>query len=104
MLTIKQVVKLYENGFEIRIRKKPHPNGAKGEFDPSTLEGVVFLPAIESPEDKDITILHETVHGRNGILDGTIGGNERMVEREAKAVYYKRHYVLEFLKWLYKIR
>ena len=106
MLTINQIVKLYEDGFEINVKRKPHPAGFKGEYDPATLEAAIYEPALESAFDRDLTILHEAIHCRNAVIWVPRNGryNNRSIEREARKTYTKRPYVLEFLKQLYGIK
>ena len=97
---------------DISFKRKQHPAGFKGEYDPGSLEVIVYLPQIESRSDKDITILHEFVHARDDVKAarqdklrrGADNELEDAVEKEAVETYQKRAYVLEFIKQLYRIR
>ena len=107
MLTIPQVVELYREGLQIRILRRPHRDGLKGQYDPDGLEAKIFLPAIESPRDLDLTLLHEVLHARDQIRAARSPETNQIedeVEREAQIIYQRTPYVLIFLKWLYHIR
>lgn len=104
MLTLKQIIKLYQEGVEIKFIKKPHPDCLKGEFDPSNLEILVYLSHADSKTDKDLTILHELVHARNNQKNNFAIDSETYVEQEAVMTYYKRGYILDFIKVLYAIK
>lgn len=96
MLTINQIARIYEEGWDLKFRRKPHPKGDKGDCDPSALEMNVYKPAVESVADRDITILHEAIHARNDAKGArSLRASNTAVEREAKETYRKRHYVLE---------
>ena len=103
MLTINQIVRLYEEGVDIKFKKYSDCNN-KGEFDPCTLEIYIYDNNLDSECDKDITILHEFVHAKYDVpfirKDKT---PEELIELEAVKTYNKKPYILEFIKWLYKI-
>ena len=109
MLTIHQLVKLYEEGVNIHFKEKPSPKGFKGEYDPSSLEILIYTPAIESKSDEDLTILHEFVHARDDIYSSKIAyiqdtiQYEQETEQEALKTYKKRPYLLDFIMQLYFI-
>ncbi len=103
MLTLKQIIELYQDGVEIRFKKKPHHNGIKGEFDPASLEVIIYLAHINSKFDRDITILHEFVHAKNHHFGVTLE-DEVLVEDEAIRTYAKKDYILEFIKRLYNLK
>lgn len=107
MLTIKQVIGLFQEGLEVKLRRKPNPNGIKGEFDPATMVADVYAPSLESSFDKDITILHEVEHAarsQKAARSGSIAREEFEVELEAVKTYLHRPYVLAFIKQLYRLR
>ena len=106
VLTIHQVNELFAEGVGIKFRRKAHPFGDKGNYDPSQLRIEVYTPNLESRIDRDITILHEFIHARDEIK-GTHyyhRRNHRSVEKEAIDTYKKRPEVLEYIKELYAIR
>jgi len=105
MLTTNQVIKLYDVGVKIKFKRKQHPRGLKGQYDPSTLEILIYRPSIESTKDRDITILHEFIEAREDTKAVRSSGKPCEVgEREAKMTYHNRPYVLELIKEMYNIR
>ncbi len=103
MLTTKQIIKLYQEGVDLRFKRKPHPDRLKGEFDPASLEVIVYLPAQESEYDMGITVLHEFIHARNS-LSRSFYEVKSSVENEALETYKKRHYLLALISQLYNKR
>ncbi len=109
MLTINQLVKVYEEGVNMHFKKQPSPNGFKGEYDPNSLEVFIYTPAIESKSDEDITILHEFVHARDDVYYSKtqyikdITQYEQETEQEALKTYKKKPYILDFIMQLYYI-
>lgn len=109
MLTLKQIRELYQANLKIKFKKK-HPQRLKGEYDPGTLEAIVYIPNAESKEDRDITILHELIHARDDIkglrtqYEKYKKKIEDQVEKEAVETYKNRPYVLQFIKQLYDIK
>lgn len=100
MLTIKQIIKLYQEGVDICFKRKPHPDRLKGEFDPASLEVIVYLPAQESEQDMGITVLHEFIHARNNSRH-ILAEIDSAIENEALETYKKRPYILELINQLY---
>lgn len=104
MLTIHQVNTLYRDGVDIRFKKKKGSNRLKGEYDPNSLEGIIYMKEVESLEDRDITMLHEFIHARNGARGYRYKDVEDVVETEAKKTYERRPEVLKYIKELYGIK
>lgn len=105
MLTIEDIKQAYEEGITLRLKRKPAPDKRKGEFDLLNLEVRIFLPGAESKEDKELTILHEFIHARDGIKGYRYRDRKDYnVEREAANTLRYRSEVLKFIKQLYKIR
>lgn len=103
MLTLRQIVKACEEGIEVKFRRKSHPLGWKGEYDPENKLVSVYKPAIESKEDLELTLLHEFVHARDDVKGGR-EGNETETELEAIDTYHKNYSVLEFIKGVYNLK
>lgn len=102
MLTKKEVTELYQDGLEVRLRRKRHPEKLKGDYDPSHFEISIFLADLASEFEFGITLLHEFIHARDerkGVLDI----NDETVEAEARKTNDKRPHILEFIKDLYHI-
>ncbi|MFC1837649.1 hypothetical protein ACFLYW_03110 [Thermodesulfobacteriota bacterium] len=102
MLTKKEVIQLYRDGLEVRLRRKRHPEKLKGDYDPSHFEISIFLPELISEFEFGITLLHEFIHARDE-RKGVTHKNEEKVEAEARATNDKRPYILEFIKDLYHL-
>lgn len=108
MLTIHQLVKIYEEGVNIHFKEKPSPKGFKGEYDPSSLEILIYTPAIESKSDGDLTILHEFVHARDDVYSSKIVyiqdiiQYEQETEQEALKTYKKKPYIIDFILQIYR--
>lgn len=104
MLTKKDVLRLYDEGLEIKFRRKRNPEKLKGDYDPASQQINIYLPHIASGQERDITILHEFIHARD---DGKIVVSKNScsagVEREAIRTYTNRPYVLALIKELYNI-
>ena len=103
MLTLNQIIDIYRKGVEIKFKRKSKDNRIKGEYDPSTLEAIIYVNNNLSNEDKDITILHELIHARDDIKGKRLN-REKGVEREAIETYKESPEILEFIKALYKIK
>lgn len=104
MLTIKQVERIYEEGIIIRFVKRWQSSRQKGTFNPETLEVKVYLSSINSPEDRDTTILHELIHARDDITGRRSAGIcSPSVENEAVQTYRRKPQVLDYVKQLYGI-
>ena len=102
MLTRKDVIQLYRDGLEVKLRRKKHPAKLKGDYDPSHFEISIFLPQLVSEFEFTITLLHEFIHARDerrNVQDK----KEETVEEEARATNDSRPYVLELIKDLYQI-
>jgi len=103
MLTIDQVNEIYQEGFDLRLKRTPHP-GFKGEIDPSTYEIIIYQSNTESQYDKDITILHEFLHARDELNASLEAADCSLIDREAEYIYNNHPYVLAYIKDLYNIR
>ena len=104
MLSKKDVLTLYDEGLEIKFRRKPHPDKLRGEYNPGAFQVNIYSPAITSGRERDLTILHEFIHARDD-RQGTV--NEHAcragVEDEARKTFDKRPEVLMLIKELYRI-
>ena len=107
MLTLNQVIKLYEDGLEIKFENRWKKDGRKGDYNPPELEVLIYKLNIESIIDRDITILHELIHARDEIKGKRYRNktqDEKQVEKEARETYRKNPYIIKFIKDLYKIK
>ena len=98
---------MYREGVQVRMARKPHPHRLKGEYDPSTMEVILYTCSMESGFDRDLTLLHELVHahGKVKAARGLKRENEEFqVELEALRTYLRRPHVLIFAKELYNIK
>ena len=102
MLTIDQVNRMYQEGYDVRFKKKSFP-GLKGEFDPGTSEILIYHENADSQYDRDITILHEFIHAREEMEARYSSGNCNSIDEEAMRTYQQRPDVLMYLKELYGI-
>jgi hypothetical protein len=102
MLTKKEVIQLYQDGLEVKLRRKRHPEKLKGDYDPSQFEISIFLPELVSEFEFGVTLLHEFIHARDERKD-VLDKNDEKVEVEARATNEKRPHILEFIKDLYHI-
>ncbi len=102
MLTIDQVNRIYQEGFDIRFKKNPF-RGLKGEFDPGTSEILIYHENADSQYDRDITILHEFIHAREDVEPRYSSGDCNRIDEEAIRTYHQRPDVLLYLKELYSI-
>jgi len=103
MLTIKQINRIYQKGFELRLKKNPHP-AFKGEIDPATLEIFIYQANVESQYDEDITILHEFLHARDEINSADSPAKCSSIDKEAIRTYKDKPHVLEYIKDLYYLK
>ncbi len=103
MLTINQVNKIYQEGFDIRVTRAHHP-GFKGEIDPSTLEIFIYQSNVESQYDKDITILHEFLHAKDELKSNLSSTRCSNIDKQAVWIYNNKPHVLQYIKDLYNIR
>lgn len=102
MLTKKDIIQLYQDGLEVKLRRKKHPAKLKGDYDPSHFEISIFLPELVSEFEFGITILHEFIHARDE-RKGVQDKKDEKVEEEARATNDRRPHVLELIKDLYQI-
>jgi len=105
MLTINQVVDIYRKGIEIILNNQPQKHTDMGRFDTDIM---IYEKNINSPEQKDITLLHELIHARDGYLpkeltEAQMEEIDRKIDQEAVETYKKNPEILEFIKWLYEI-
>lgn len=107
MLTLNQVIKLYEEGLEIKFENRWKKDGRKGDYNHSELEVLIYKLNIESIIDRDITILHELIHARNetkGKRYRNKTQDEKQVEKEAIETYRKNPNIIKFIKQLYNVK
>ena len=102
MLTKKEVIQFYQDGLEVKLRRKRHPEKLKGDYDPSHFEISVFLPELVSEFEFGVTLLHEFIHARDD-RKGVLDKNDEKVEAEARETNDKQPHILEFIKYLYRI-
>lgn len=110
MLTIKRIVKCYENGVDVKFRRSTQNNGRsiKGLWCPDLLEVRVFLKSAEGPSDLDITLVHEFIHAVEEFSDSAAreishSNHQRYYDSWAQRLIRTRPYILEFIKQLYEI-
>lgn len=101
MLTIENIVELYQSGVNLEFKNGRHPDGIKGVWCLAELEARVYLPAIESEDDKNITIIHELLHARDHIILD-VSGIDSEIEAEAVLTYEQNPEIIEFLKDIYR--
>ena len=103
MLTLNQIIKLYEEGIEIEFSKSRKEKYLKGYYE--FPEITIYTRNIESREDMHITILHELIHARNQQKnnDQKVINREKQVEKEAQKTYSKRPHLIELIKNIYNI-
>ena len=101
MLTLSQIIKLYEEGIEIKFSKSRKEKYLKGYYE--FPEITIYNINIESRDDMYITILHELIHARNQQKNNNNKAidKEKQVEKEALKTYFKRPYLIEFIKNIY---
>jgi len=68
MLTIKDIIELYQEGVNLEFKNGRHPDGLKGVWCLPEQEIRVYLPSMDSETDKYITIIHEFLHARDHII------------------------------------
>jgi len=102
MLTIDQVIKIYEEGFDLLL-KGVSRSGLKGELDPGTLEINIYQSNVDSEYDRDITILHEFIHARDEILPRDPLVDCSLVDMEAMQTYEENPHVLQYIKELFEV-
>ena len=102
MLTTNQIVRCYREGVDIKLKTKSFGR-LHGEFDPSSLEVILYLSRIMSKDEMKKVVLHEFVHARNFIVgnDMTHYDSEENVENEAIMTYLRREYIFDFIQQLY---
>jgi hypothetical protein len=106
MLTKKDILKLYSEGLEIKFRRKKHPQGLKGDYDPSSCQINIYAGAVSSEYERDLTLLHELIHARDdrhGKKRHTRPVLDSSIEKEALQTYEKKPHILSLIKELYKI-
>jgi hypothetical protein len=104
VLSVDDIIRLYEEGVKIRFRRKPDPGGDRGDYDPDRLEVNVYLSHNESREDLELTILHELYHAKDDIINDRDYSPERLAEKEAKRTYRCRPEVLETVKEMWGLK
>ena len=106
MLTTGQIIKCYREGVEIKFKRKRCEQGWKGEYNPSSLEILIYMPEIEGQGDRDLTILHEFAHAVedcNLSAARSLDFEDEYYEEIAIKTYCKKPWILEFIKELYDI-
>ena len=123
MLSISQILKLYDYQVSVKFRKKPRELKMerfevdcfemKAEFNNESLEIILYAPFNKTEYERDMSLLHEFIHARDDLLKGygNLRGHTRAeyrecadVELEALETYKKRPYILEMIKDLYQIK
>ena len=109
MLTIKQIIRIYTLGAELKFKKNSDTKQLKGECDCGALEAIIYTRKKSSAE-LETTILHELIHLRNETRryrkNSKIRAkiSEKYVEKEARETYKKNPYIIQFIKELYEIK
>ena len=108
MLTIHQIMRIHQEGIELRFSRKKVMKELKGEYDPSEQEMLVYIRNIESLLELDITLLHECIHARDDVRGKRSflfdNQEDSEVEHEALLTYTKKPEVLAFLKDIYQVK
>ncbi len=118
MLTIYQVRLLSQYGVEVVFRKKAPASDPylKGEYNPETLEAIIYLQNVHSSRDLGITLLHEFIHATDDLrwgsymrqserlFEAAVSRYEEAVEQEAVAIYTQKPHILTFIKSLYSLK
>jgi len=94
MLTINNILKLYDEGVDIVITNKL--SNIAGEWDISNLCVWLYKRNIKSKRERDITLVHELGHAKEDLICYK-GLDEVQIEEEAVQTYLKKPYVIEFL-------
>lgn len=100
MLTMQQILKLYEKGVDIVFKEEPDIPKQKGEWDTFSLEVVVFLSTTRSKRDRLLTILHELRHAAEDLL-GFKRLSDRQIERLVEKTYDTSPQLVQFVRQLY---
>jgi hypothetical protein len=103
MLRIEDIIKLWEEDLIVKIKRKPHPEYLKGEFDPQTSEISIYPDQHKTKKELYLTILHEFYHAKDYLIRGSDKDNEELADKEAERTYKNRPEVLEMIKQLWKI-
>jgi len=98
MLTINNILELYNKGVDIIITNKPSDDA--GEWDLSSLCVFLYKKNIKSKEEVYLTLIHELMHARDDLIFNR-PIDETRAEKEAIKTYFKRPYITELLKDLY---
>ncbi len=101
MLTLNQIIKLYESGLEIKIKNKSQYSYQRGFYENSEI--YIYKNNTRSVKDKEVTILHELIHARNHLLNNRYNENERNVQKEALDTYKKRPHIISFVKNIFNL-
>lgn len=119
MLSIEDVVQLYQEDVNVRLRRKIPSDFEslsdedselyKGAFDPETNDINIYSCNVHSREEFDLVLLHEFIHARDYLLgsankcmkDDT---DEDAVDQETKQTYKKRPKVVEFIKQVFDVK
>jgi len=99
MLTINNILKLYQEGIDIIVTNKL--SDIAGEWDISNLCIWLYKRNIKSEKERDLTLIHELIHAKEDLIDYK-GLDEAQVEEEAVQTYLKKPYIIEFLKEMEK--
>ena len=95
MLTINNILKLYQEGIDIIITNKL--SNIAGEWDISNLCVWLYKRNIKSKKERDLTLIHELIHAKGDLIVYK-RIDEVKVEEEAVQTYLKKPYIIEFLK------
>ena len=101
-MEISDIIKFYEEGLDIKLRRKPHPDKLKGDVDYEFILNI-YLPDLTSKEDLEIAILHEFVHFKNYLYKRK-RDSEEAVEKEARKIYQEYPFLIEFIKDFYDLK
>lgn len=104
MLEKKDVLRLFDEGLEIKFRRKPHPDGLRGEYDPAAFQVNIYSPAIPSRQEQDLTLLHEFIHARddrNGVVNHHACRSG--VEQEACETRERHPEVIRLIRELFRV-
>jgi len=105
ILTIDEVIEMYSLGLEVKISNKNIESSLQGMYFPDKLKSIIYKNNIPNEHIYDITILHETIHAKEELLDNKPNFiSEWHTELSAQINYIENNGILEFIKELYNIK
>lgn len=105
MLSIEDIIELYENGEvnSIKVNWHNQAHNVTGILEPERHCIVLYMKNISDQKELNLTILHEFVHARYNYIMEIDDENKIEVENEAICLYENEPYILEFIKDFYRL-